>query len=512
MGLRGFLRGRAGSAPPSGGDGSSPTDLSPKAARPRKPRRRPLRVVYAASFVVCAYVVTRSVQRVLAPAALDGLSAGEGAAGAAASDSGARAITPADRVGADGTGRKLERAGEEIPAGEELACRSSILDFLVNATDVDDECDALQRAYTISCSIDDDGVVDLAAAPWRKLDSDVECCRSIVRVYHDRCDSRLAAELTDRNLLVIVMVLCLCGFVRSYIRRFEINYLPEVAGCILVGVVGGIIVDFIPGYNFSFDEKLFLRVLLPPIVFEAALSIDKPAFRRHVIPILGYAIVGTVFSSALVAVIVHVEGTLPWVECFAFGTLISSIDPVATLAVLNAIGINETETLYILIFGEALLNDGVAVVGFETLIHFMDDNIEVNSAVIWNAVFDFFKVATGSIFVGIVSGVCCTLYYRAVKGWQTPLIEVLLFFLWSLIPYYICDLMAWSGIVSIVVMGFVMDMYIIGSDSVDYSLPNVLRRVRPLINSDGCLSDVGTKHVRFVIEVISTLMETTIFA
>jgi len=270
-------------------------------------------------------------------------------------------------------------------------------------------------------------------------------------------------------------------------------------------------VDF-SGLEFGFDEKLFLRVMLPPIVFEAALSIDKRAFRRHLIPILGYAIVGTVFSSALVAYIVHWEGTLPWVECVAFGALISSIDPVAILAVLNAIGINETETLYILVAGEALLNDGITVVGFETLVHFMDDDLVVDSAVIWRAVFDFFKVAVGSCFVGVVSGVCCTLYYRAVKGWQTPLIEVLLFFLWSLIPFYICDGVGWSGIVSIVVMGFIMDMYIIGSDSVDYSLPNVLRRVRPLINSDGCLSDVGKKHVRFVMEVISTLMETTIFA
>uniref|UniRef100_A0A7S1FML1 Cation/H+ exchanger transmembrane domain-containing protein n=1 Tax=Corethron hystrix TaxID=216773 RepID=A0A7S1FML1_9STRA len=423
-----------------------------------------------------------------------------------------------------------------------MNCRASVLSFLVNATDIRDECDGLHGAFASSCVEEapadasplaethrflaakkDPGHVIVTRQDRKRLrqqrnarkrqkQHDLECCRSVVRVYHERCDDRTAEDLTDRNLLVIVLVLCLCGFVRSAIRRFEVHCLPEVAGCILVGVAGGILVHLVPGYSFSFDEHLFLRVLLPPIVFEATLSIDKRAFRRHVVPILGYAILGTIFSSGLVAIILRTEGTLPWVDSLAFGTLISSIDPVATLAVLNAIGIDETETLYILIFGEALLNDGVAVVLFENLVSFMDDSVTVDSNIILHAVLDFFKVALGSCLVGVIAGIFCTLYFRAVKGWQTPLIEVLLFFLWSLIPYYVCDEIKWSGIVSIVVMGFIMDMYVIGSEAKDFSLPHSLRHARPLLYSRGCLSETGTRHVRFVVEVISTLMETTIFA
>mmetsp|Transcript_9298 Transcript_9298/g.13473 ORF Transcript_9298/g.13473 Transcript_9298/m.13473 type:complete len:195 (+) Transcript_9298:732-1316(+) len=85
------------------------------------------------------------------------------------------------------------------------------------------------------------------------------CCASILNVFHEHCDRNEEIEYTDRSLFVIVSVIC-----------------------ILVGVVLGSIIEKVPNIHHSFDGSVFLRVMLPFIVFHAALSIDKHALYMHV--------------------------------------------------------------------------------------------------------------------------------------------------------------------------------------------------------------------------------------
>ena len=106
-----------------------------------------------------------------------------------------------------------------------------------------------------------------------------------------------------------------------------------------------------------------------------------------------------------------------------------------------------------------------------------------------------------------------------------------MFFCWALLPYYICDGIEWSGIVCAVATGFVMDIHIVGQRNEEAALADSSERSdeaaaergqkafsnrrgkRQIFGSpNGQLSEESRAHIGFVAEIISTTMETAIFA
>jgi NhaP-type Na+/H+ or K+/H+ antiporter len=442
-------------------------------------------------------------------------------------------------------------------------CKQYLYNFLNGTTDANDECQAFKNAYNAADCADDTHINILGEGNQKNDDSnsnstddDVmiddffenwECCDSIQSFYEKNCDS--SSDLHSVRLLGIMLVLLVCSMIKALLKRMNVNWLPDACAFILVGTtVGGILRLFDSGLvqnKLSFDNDLFLQILLPPIIFEAALSIDKRAFRRDLFPILAFAGFGTAFSAIAIGLITHQvskwgggeDHYLPLLDSLVFGSLISSIDPVATLSILSGVGVSQTDTLYTLIFGESLLNDGVAIVLFDTLKSYLGEGSDVlDGAAYQQMAKHFLVVLSGSMGVGVGTGMCCTLYFWCLRGRQTAVTEVAIFFCWALIPYYIADGLGCSGIISIMVMGFFMDYYVIGgfqSEDVAWTDYMAMRSDEngvaveqqhgdrwsqmkvsfgKAFSGRGHILSRSRHHVGFVAEVIASVMETAIFA
>lgn len=130
------------------------------------------------------------------------------------------------------------------------------------------------------------------------------------------------------------------------------------------------------GIIFGVDEKsppamktdVFFLYLLPPIVLDAGYFMPTRPFFENLGTIFWYAVVGTLWNSIGIGLslfgICQIEAfglsDITLLQNLLFGSLISAVDPVAVLAVFENIHVNEQ--LYILVFGESLLNDAVTVV------------------------------------------------------------------------------------------------------------------------------------------------------
>ncbi|GFQ75110.1 hypothetical protein TNCT_406501 [Trichonephila clavata] len=116
----------------------------------------------------------------------------------------------------------------------------------------------------------------------------------------------------------------------------------------------------------AFDPTTFFLFMLPPIMYESAYNLHKGNFFRNIGSILVFAIFGTAVSAFIIGGILFLFGKKQWVyelsftESFAFGSFISAVDPVATLAVFHALDVDPV--LNMLVTGESILNDAVAIV------------------------------------------------------------------------------------------------------------------------------------------------------
>ncbi|XP_067419648.1 sodium/hydrogen exchanger 2 [Emydura macquarii macquarii] len=239
---------------------------------------------------------------------------------------------------------------------------------------------------------------------------------------------------------------------------------PESCLLILVGLLlGGIISGAEEKSPPAMKSDVFFLYLLPPIVLDAGYFMPTRLFFENFGTIFWYAVVGTLWNSIGIGIslfgICQIEifglTDITLLQCLLFGSLISAVDPVAVLAVFENIHVNEQ--LYILVFGESLLNDAITVVLYNLFKTFCQMRT-IETIDIFAGIAKFFIVGIGGVLIGIFLGFVAAFTTRFTH--KIRVIEPLFVFLYSYLSYVTAEMFHLSGIMAITACAMTMNKYV----------------------------------------------------
>ncbi|ULU14138.1 hypothetical protein L3Y34_016568 [Caenorhabditis briggsae] len=278
------------------------------------------------------------------------------------------------------------------------------------------------------------------------------------------------SEEKKRSLAIffILFVIMLATLVVHMLIVSKIHWMPESLAIVALGALIGSILSY-SQRDWSEIEALspdvFFLVLLPPIIFENAYNLNKGYFFSNFVPILTFAILGTTISAMIIGAGLYILGVIGLIfeftffECFAFAAMISAVDPVATLAIFQAVKVESL--LYMLVFGESMLNDAVSIVLAATALRHAKPSFNKlpASEIITSAFVTFTEMFFFSACLGIGIGLLSALLFKHVDLRKTPSLEFALLLIFSYIPYGFAEALDLSGIMAILFCGISMSQY-----------------------------------------------------
>lgn len=234
------------------------------------------------------------------------------------------------------------------------------------------------------------------------------------------------------------------------------NILPESAFLVTAGIIPAVLLLKL-GVDLegSLNPNFIFNVLLVPIVMGSAWRTDKIVFYRNLGTILLFAVIGTIVNTVMLAPLFYYGSKSRWgifdtidmdlIDSGLYATLICAVDPVAVLSVFESMHIDKL--VYNVVFGESLLNDGVAMV-FYRAFNEMKTIPDVQfgqsmHAVVLYFVYAFTVSVMLAVVMAVVTSVASKIFYK-----QQPMEFVVVFAL-NYLTYVISDSIKGSGIISL---------------------------------------------------------------
>jgi monovalent cation/hydrogen antiporter len=217
----------------------------------------------------------------------------------------------------------------------------------------------------------------------------------------------------------------------------------------IVLVIGGLALGLVlgPDDTVTLDPDLVLVIFLPPLLYSSAFFANLHDIRRGLRVVTVQAVALVLVTMCVVAVVAHelVPG-MSWAVAFVLGAIVSPTDALAPTEILRRLRV--PRRMVSLIEGESLLNDGTALVAYNTALKAV-----TTTFVFWAAAGDFVVNVAAGIAIGLVAGMVLVEIRRRINDIPT---EVTISLLSGYAGYLPAEALHVSGVLAAVTTGIVL--------------------------------------------------------
>src|SRR5436190_18299152 len=210
-------------------------------------------------------------------------------------------------------------------------------------------------------------------------------------------------------------------------------------------VIGGLALALIPGLpRIRLNPDIVFLLFLPPLLYPAALFTSWRDFRANLRSISLLAIGFVLFTTVIIAWLVHWLTGMPLAAGFALGAIVSPPDAVAATAITERLRV--PRRIIAVLEGESLVNDATALVTYR----FAVAAGLTGAYSLPRAGLQFVIAAVGGVVLGLLVGWIAANIHRRLDD---PPVQVTISLLTPFVAYLPADRLGLSGVLAVVTAG-----------------------------------------------------------
>jgi CPA1 family monovalent cation:H+ antiporter len=264
--------------------------------------------------------------------------------------------------------------------------------------------------------------------------------------------------LTVNAFLFFLVLLLIAALIEPLIEKFNV---PFSIVLVLLGFISSEIITkgfgVDTGIHWENFRPLIVHVILPILIFQAAMMTDIKSLRENVLPVFMLALPLLLVSAGIIAAgvyygINHPDG-FPWIAALLTGAILSATDPSSILNLLKKY--KAPKRLILVLENEGLFNDTTSIVLFSIILTIaLTGNGQGSSWMM--AITQFLYVFLGGIatgtFIGLITHVLIRIY-------ESEYIHILVTIIGAYISFILAqDFLELSGVMAVLAAGLTIRM------------------------------------------------------